>query len=74
MQALAAEGLLLREQAPHDARSFNAVLTDAGRARLEQALPIYVATVRRLVLDHLEREDVDVARLAAAWQRMAQTD
>ncbi|MFJ9707303.1 MarR family winged helix-turn-helix transcriptional regulator [Streptomyces sp. NPDC101234] len=73
VQALAAEGLLLREQARHDARSFNAVLTDTGRTRLEQALPVYVATLRRLVLDHLHREDLDVGKLAAAWQRMAET-
>lgn len=73
VQAMAAEGLLRREQAPHDARSFNAVLTDTGRARLEQALPVYVATLRRLILDHLHREDIDMAKLAAAWQRMAET-
>ncbi|WP_202918370.1 MarR family winged helix-turn-helix transcriptional regulator [Streptomyces cavernae] len=71
VQALAVEGLLLREQSPHDARSFNAALTDAGCARLEQALPVYVATVRRLVLDHLHRETVDVAKLAAAWGPVA---
>ncbi|MEU9572321.1 hypothetical protein AB0D62_21075 [Streptomyces massasporeus] len=33
-------------------------------------MPTYLAIVRRF--DHLEREGVDVAKLAAAWQRMAQ--
>ncbi|MEC7051403.1 hypothetical protein RFN57_03675 [Streptomyces violaceochromogenes] len=43
-----------------------------SRARLAQAVPTYLAIVRRLVFDHLEREGVDVAKLAAAWQRIAQ--
>ncbi|MFF9120539.1 hypothetical protein ACF09Y_34100 [Streptomyces massasporeus] len=43
-----------------------------SRARLAQAVPTYLAIVRRLVFDHLEREGVDVAKLAVAWQRIAQ--
>ncbi|WP_330351343.1 hypothetical protein [Streptomyces sp. NBC_00582] len=70
---MATESPLLREQAPHDARSSIAIRTDAGRARLEQALPAHVATLRRPVPDHLHREDIDVAELAAAWPRMAET-
>ncbi|MEU5525096.1 hypothetical protein ABZ759_31805 [Streptomyces sp. NPDC047860] len=48
------------------------VFSAFSRACLEQAVPTYLAIVRRLVFDHLEREGVDVAKLAAAWQRVAQ--
>ncbi|CAL9630695.1 hypothetical protein SUDANB176_06073 [Streptomyces sp. enrichment culture] len=49
-----------------------AISSNAGRACLEQAVPTCLGIVRRLVFGHLEREGVDVAKLAAAWQRMAQ--
>lgn len=46
-------GLVERHPDPDDARFTNAVLTAAGRARIEQAAPGHVATVRSLVFDGL---------------------
>ncbi|MFF0016285.1 MarR family winged helix-turn-helix transcriptional regulator [Streptomyces sp. NPDC005374] len=66
VRRLEADGLVSREQSTEDARSFNAVLTDAGSARLEQAVPVHVASVRRHLFDRLE--GVDLARLAGAFQ------
>lgn len=66
VRRLEADGLVSREQSTEDARSFNAVLTDAGSTRLEQAVPVHVASVRRHLFDRLE--GVDLARLANAFQ------
>jgi len=68
-KCLQAGGLVRRQQDPQDARSFNAILTDAGRARLEQAQPVHNASVRRHLFSHLEGIDLD--QLAKAFQRMA---
>ena len=68
VRRLEADGLVLREQSVEDARSFNAVLTDAGLARLEQAHPIHIASVRRHLLDRLE--GVDLANLATAFRHI----
>ncbi|MEU9167572.1 MarR family transcriptional regulator [Streptomyces sp. NPDC048420] len=68
VRRLEADGLVSREQSTEDARSFNAVLTDAGSARLEQAVPVHVASVRRHLFDRLE--GVDLARLATAFQHI----
>ncbi|MFI8890408.1 MarR family winged helix-turn-helix transcriptional regulator [Streptomyces paradoxus] len=70
VKRLEAEGLVQREQSVHDARSFNATLTDAGLARLKEAVPVHVASVRRHFYDQLE--GVDLGRLGAAFQRIAQ--
>ncbi|GAA5195979.1 MarR family winged helix-turn-helix transcriptional regulator [Rugosimonospora acidiphila] len=64
---LVAEGLIERVRCPEDARGWNAVLTDAGLTRLEQAYPAHLASVRRRVVDHLD--GIDLARLAQALQR-----
>lgn len=66
---LEADGLVRREQSPRDARACNAVLTDAGRARLEQSWPTHVASVRHHLFAHLE--GVDLHALARAFQRIA---
>jgi DNA-binding MarR family transcriptional regulator len=71
VQRLQAEGLVVREQCSQDARSFRAVLTDAGLARLEQAWPIHIAGVRRCLFDQLGA--IDAAELAAAFERIAKT-
>jgi DNA-binding MarR family transcriptional regulator len=60
-------GLVERAKCDEDARGLNAVLTEAGRARLEQATPTYVASVRRHVLDHLD--GIELTRLADALQQ-----
>ncbi|MGW0838803.1 MarR family winged helix-turn-helix transcriptional regulator [Streptomyces sp. NPDC002787] len=70
VQQLQAKGLVVREQCSQDARSFRAVLTDAGLARLEQAWPLHIAGVRRRLFDQLD--GIDVGKLAAAFQRIAE--
>jgi DNA-binding MarR family transcriptional regulator len=68
---LETQGLVERVRCEEDARGWNAVLTDAGLARLEQAWPTHLASVRRHVFDHLH--GIDLAQLASALQRFATT-
>ena len=72
IKRLEADALVRREQSVRDARSVNAVLTDAGLARLEQAVPVHIASVRRHFFDQLE--GIDLGKLAAAFQRIAHSD
>ncbi len=44
---LAAEGLVAREGNPDDRRSAYAAITEAGRARLRAAAPVYLAGIER---------------------------
>ena len=46
-------GLVVRRPCPSDRRATNAVLTEAGWAKIVQAAPGHVATVRELVIDAL---------------------
>ncbi|MBC6460669.1 MarR family winged helix-turn-helix transcriptional regulator [Actinomadura sp. HBU206391] len=69
---LEADGLVERVRCAEDARGSNAVLTDAGLARLEQAYPTHLASVRRHVMDHLG--EIDLVRLTQALQRFAVTE
>ncbi|WP_328437841.1 hypothetical protein OHA71_12690 [Streptomyces sp. NBC_00444] len=62
---------MAREQSEQDARSFNAVLTDAGLVRLHEAEAVHVVSVRRHLFDRLE--GVDLAGLATAFQHIAAT-
>ena len=62
-------GLVRREQAPHDARSYNAVLTDQGLARLDEAWPTHLDSVRRYFLSNLQ--GIDLRAPADSLQRMA---
>ncbi|GIF98893.1 MarR family winged helix-turn-helix transcriptional regulator [Catellatospora citrea] len=66
---LESEGLVKRVRSEHDARGWNAVLTDAGLARLAEAWPTNLASVRRHFLDHLT--GLDLKALAAALQDVA---
>lgn len=68
-QRLESEGLIRRVRSTHDARGCNAVLTDAGFARLEAAWPTHLAAIRRHFLDHLT--GIDLAQLARAMQNVA---
>jgi DNA-binding MarR family transcriptional regulator len=68
---LESAGFLERVPCPSDARGFNAVLTDAGLARLTQAWPAHLASVRRHLTDHLD--EVDLCQLAAALTRIAES-
>ncbi|MFD8078664.1 MarR family winged helix-turn-helix transcriptional regulator [Streptomyces sp. NPDC059718] len=66
---LQSEGLVQRVKDTQDARGWNAVLTDAGLARLREAWPTNLASVRRRFLDHLD--GLDLKALAAALARIA---
>lgn len=63
------QGYIQRVRSEDDARSWNALLTDAGLARLEEAWPSNLASVRRHFLDHLGGLDLD--KLAAALHNVA---
>ena len=62
-------GYLRREPSANDARGLNAVLTDAGLARLREAWPTHLASVRRQIFDHLG--EIDLCKLATALSAMA---
>ncbi|WP_371780642.1 MarR family winged helix-turn-helix transcriptional regulator [Streptosporangium subroseum] len=64
---LEAQGLVKRVKCAEDARGLNAVLTDDGLARLEQAWPTHLDSVRRHIIDHLD--GLDLVRLARALER-----
>jgi DNA-binding MarR family transcriptional regulator len=49
-----------REDCPKDGRGVHVVVTPAGRAAIEEAAPGRVATVRRLVIDPLSPEELDM--------------
>jgi DNA-binding MarR family transcriptional regulator len=62
-------GYLRRIRCEEDARGANAVLTEKGLARLREAWPTHLASVRRHIFDHLE--GLDLRRLADAFAAMA---
>jgi DNA-binding MarR family transcriptional regulator len=72
-------GLVARRSCPSDVRGVLAVLTEAGRRRLEQAAPGHVALVRELLIDVLTPEQLailadalgEVIRRAAAHQDLS---
>lgn len=57
---LVAQGWVRRERAPDDGRGAVAVLTDAGWDKLVAAAPSHVESVRRLVFDALDADQVAV--------------
>jgi DNA-binding MarR family transcriptional regulator len=64
---LEGDGLTLRVHSPGDARGTVAVLTEAGRHRLERARQAHLTSVRRHLLDHLG--GLDLARFASSMER-----
>jgi DNA-binding MarR family transcriptional regulator len=66
---LEAHGFVRRVPCENDARGANAVLTDAGFARLRQAWPTHLASTRRHIFDHLD--GLDLCALARALNAMA---
>jgi DNA-binding MarR family transcriptional regulator len=66
---LARRGLVRRERCSSDARGWEAVLTDAGFERLQQAWPAHLASVRRHVIDYVQ--GLDLPTLTAALRRFA---
>jgi len=61
---LESDGLVQRVRYERDARGLEAVLTDAGLARLREAWPAHLDSVRRHIFDHLT--DIDMRKLATA--------
>ncbi len=66
---LEVEGLVRRVPASDDGRGSNAVLTDEGLARLQQARSTHIISIRRHLIDHLEGVDLDA--LARGLQSIA---
>jgi len=62
-------GYVKRIRCEKDARGSNAVLTDKGLARLREAWPTHLASVRRHVFDHFG--ELDLTKLAAAFNAIA---
>ena len=52
-------GLIERQDCPDDARGAFVVLTDQGRRAIKHAAPAHVETVRALVFDGLDLDQVD---------------
>lgn len=63
-----ASGLVRREQCPEDRRGFFAVLTDEGRALMEETAPHHVAGVRAHFLDQVRPDELDA--IASAFARI----
>ncbi|GAA4133838.1 MarR family winged helix-turn-helix transcriptional regulator [Actinomadura keratinilytica] len=62
------EGLVARQSCTSDARGLYAVLTPAGRRRLEEATPTYRRGVREYLLSRLDEDDL--GRFAAILRRL----
>lgn len=58
-------GLVTKERCDADRRGAFVVITDEGRKAIEGAAPRHVETVRRLFIDHLDPEELDVIGAAA---------
>jgi DNA-binding MarR family transcriptional regulator len=52
---LIADQLVIKERNAEDGRSFYATLTDKGLARLAEAYPVHLRSVRARVMDHLSK-------------------
>jgi DNA-binding MarR family transcriptional regulator len=61
-------GHVARMPCPEDRRVLWARLTDAGRARLEEARPTHLAGIRARFLAHFD--DAELEELAAGWERV----
>lgn len=68
-------GCVTRRSCPDDARATLAMLTDAGFEHLSGAAPAHVATVRRLVFDGLDPDEIEelTRRCAAILDRIDAT-
>jgi DNA-binding MarR family transcriptional regulator len=69
LDGLVAAGLVERHRCPTDRRGAYAVLTPAGRARLDAAAPDHVDQVRRHFVDRLSRRQL--AALAEALDKVS---
>ena len=62
VKRMTARGLVARDDCDDDGRGAYVVLTDAGRTAIENAAPDHVETVRRLVFDALDDDDLAALR------------
>jgi DNA-binding MarR family transcriptional regulator len=62
------QGLVARKRCPSDLRGMHAVLTGAGSARLDEAIPTHTDGIRRLFLDPLDSDDLD--HLLSTWAKL----
>jgi DNA-binding MarR family transcriptional regulator len=62
-------GFVRREPDPTDGRYTNAILTEAGHAKLRESAPAHVDAVRQLVID--EFSPSELAKLRAFCERIA---
>jgi DNA-binding MarR family transcriptional regulator len=60
IKRMVARGLVSKQVCPSDRRGFDVAITDAGRRAIEAAAPGHVATVRRLFIDLLTDDELDV--------------
>lgn len=58
LDGLVRSGFVERRPSSHDRRAMLGVLTDRGRAKLVEAYPTHLASVRRHIIDPLGRDDV----------------
>lgn len=58
-------GLVVRRPDPDDGRYTNAVLTEQGWAKVQQAAPAHVATVHKLIFEGLDEQGLLELRNAA---------
>ncbi|WP_433363030.1 MarR family winged helix-turn-helix transcriptional regulator [Actinoplanes sp. CA-142083] len=65
---LAEAGLVARETNPEDRRSAYATITEAGRARLRAAAPVYLASIRRHFTSRMTA--AESATVAAALEKV----
>jgi DNA-binding MarR family transcriptional regulator len=68
VERLVREGLVERAATTGDGRGAYAVLTPAGRARLDEAQATHIASVRARFLSHFTSEELE--SLAGYWQRV----
>ena len=59
---MAVEGLVRRDPDPQDRRASFAVLTEAGRAALRRASPIYLDAIRRHFAEEIRPEELAAPR------------
>jgi DNA-binding MarR family transcriptional regulator len=59
LDGLVKAGWVERRPSELDRRVQHAVLTDAGRAKLEAAAPLHVASVRNRIIDLLDRDELE---------------
>lgn len=71
LDRLVEQGLVARRNCPTDRRGVYAVLTEAGRGRLEEAAPTHVNGVRRHFLAQVQ--DQDLAALAASLRAVVES-